>query len=141
LCVQVRRRLAIHVQGYDPRSLAENFEHFRHEYSRACELYGLTGEVGAAKETDAHTGAWEVTTRGDGWQVETRYRLLRWDDLVRNDLARPPWWKIVQMYRTTGIALLNGAFGRMLRINWRFALQHAAAAMVGKFEPDPMTVR
>ena len=62
--MQVRRRLAIHVQGYDPRSLAENFEHFRHEYSRACELYGLTGEVGTAKETDAHTGAWEVTTRG-----------------------------------------------------------------------------
>ena len=62
-------------------------------------------------------------------------------DLVRNDLARPPWWKIVQMYRTTGIALLNGAFGRILRINGRFALQQAAAATVGKFEPDPVTVR
>jgi hypothetical protein len=37
----------------------------------------LTGEVGAAEATDAHTGAWEVTTRGDGWRLETRYRLLR----------------------------------------------------------------
>jgi hypothetical protein len=45
------------------------------------------------------------------------------------------------MYRTTGIALLNGAFGRILRINGRFGLQQAAAATVGKFEPDPVTVR
>ncbi|HEY5380568.1 MAG TPA: hypothetical protein VIJ78_13680, partial [Pseudolabrys sp.] len=55
------------------------------------------------------------------WQVETNYRLLRWDDLVQKDYERAAWWKIVQMYRTTGIALLNGAFGRMLKKNWRFA--------------------
>jgi pimeloyl-ACP methyl ester carboxylesterase len=120
--VQVHRRLVIHVQGYDPQSLAETFARFDREYRRTCDLYGLTGELGAAAETNSHSGAWKVITHDDGWQVETRYRLLRWDDLVRSDLARPPWWKIVQMYRTTGIALLNGAFGRMLRMNWRFAL-------------------
>jgi len=123
LRVQVRRRLVIHVQGYDGRGLTENFEHFRHEYRRTCELYGLTGEVGAAEQSrDAFSGAWDVTTHGDGWRVETRYRLLRWDDIVREDLARPAWWKIVQMYRTIGVAILNGAFGRILRANWRFAL-------------------
>ncbi len=121
--MQVHRRLVIHVQGYDPRSLAENFERFRprvppHLRSLRIDRRGRRRRGDA----NAHSGAWEATTRGDGWQVETRYRLLRWDDLVRNDLARPPWWKIVQMYRTTGIALLNGAFGRMLRMNWRFAL-------------------
>ena len=121
--MQVHRRRVIHVHGYDPASLAENFDRFRHEYRRTCELYGLTGEVGAAEEiAGAFSGAWDVTTHGDGWQVETRYQVLRWDDLVQSDLARPPWWKIVQMYRTTGIALLNGTFGRMLRTNWRFAL-------------------
>ena len=121
--MQVHRRLVIHVQGYDARSLAENFERFRREYRRSCELYGLTGEVGAVEELPgALSGTWDATTRGDGWQVETRYTLLRWDDLVRDDLARPPWWKIVQMYRTTGVALLSGAFGRMLRADWRFAL-------------------
>jgi pimeloyl-ACP methyl ester carboxylesterase len=121
--VQVHRRLVIHVQGYDARSLAENFDRFQREYARACALYGLSGEVRAAVEApDGMSGMWDVATRGEGWQVETRYRLLRWDDLVRNDLARAPWWKIVQMYRTTGVALLNGAFGRILRMNWRFAV-------------------
>ena len=82
--MQVHRRLVIHVQGYDPRSLAENFEHFNREYRRTCDLYGLTGEVGTADEMNSHSGAWQATTHGDGWQVETRYRLLRWDDLVRD---------------------------------------------------------
>lgn len=121
--MQVHRRLVIQVQGYDPRGLTENFERFRREYRRACELYGLTGEVGVVAEApDAISGSWDVTTHGDGWQVETRYRFLRWDDMVRIDFTRAVWWKIVQIYRTTGIALLNGAFGRILRKNWRFAL-------------------
>ena len=121
--MQVHRRLVIQVQGYDPRGLTENFERFRREHRRTCELYRLTGEVGAAEEAPKTlSGSWDVTTQGDGWQVATRYRLLRFDDMVRNDLARPAWWKIVQIYRTVGVALLNGAFGRMLRTNWRFAL-------------------
>ena len=121
--MQVHRRLVIHVQGYDPRGLAEYFERFRREYRRTCELYELTGEVGGAVEApEGNSASWDVTTHGDGWQVETRYRLLRFDDIVRNDFTRAVWWKIVQIYRTTGISLLNGAFGRILRANWRFAL-------------------
>ena len=121
--MQVHRRLVIFVQGYDARSIAENFQNFRREYRLTCEHHGLTGEVGAIEEAPEEFSAnWDVATRGDGWQVETRYRLLRWNDLVQKDFARPAWWKIVQMYRTMGIALLNGAFMRMLRLNWRFAL-------------------
>jgi hypothetical protein len=54
--------------------------------------------------------------------VQTDYRLLRWDDFVREDMARAPWWKIVQMYRTIGIAVVSGAFCRILRADWRFAV-------------------
>jgi hypothetical protein len=68
--VQVHRRLVIHVQGYDARSLAENFDRFQREYARACELYGLSGEVRAAVEArDGMSGMWDVATRGEGWQV------------------------------------------------------------------------
>jgi hypothetical protein len=121
--VRVRRRLIIFIQGYDARGLAEIFQNFRHEYGLTCKHYGLTGEIGAIEDIPADSSAsWDVTTQGDGWQVETRYRLLRWNDLVQKDFARPAWWKIVQMYRTIGISVLNGAFLRTLRTNWRFAL-------------------
>jgi hypothetical protein len=112
----------IFVQGYNARSLAEYFENFRREYRLTCEYHGLNGEIGAIDETPEDFSAdWDVTTQGGDWQVETHYRLLRWNDLVKKDFERPAWWKIVQMYRTTGVAMLNGAFGRMLKKNWRFA--------------------
>lgn len=119
--MKVHRRLVLHVQGYEPHGIGENFASFQREYRRTCDLYGLAGEAGAPTES-ALTGRWDATTRGNGWQVETRYSLLRFDDLVRKDMTRAPWWKIVQMYRTVGVAVLNGAFGRMLRTNRRFAL-------------------
>jgi pimeloyl-ACP methyl ester carboxylesterase len=121
--VQIKRRLVLHVQGYDPHGVAENHKRFEREYRRTCALYGLTGEVDAPKESrDGLSASWDASTADDNWQVATRYTLLRFDDLVRKDMERAPWWKIVQMYRTTGVSILNGAFGRLLRTNWRFAL-------------------
>jgi len=121
--VQVHRRLVFHVAGYDPRDPNDIHDGFRREHARACALYGLSGDVGAVTPArDGISANWPVSTRGDGWQVETHYTLLRFDDLVRKDTGRAPWWKIVQMYRTIGVAVLNGAFARLLRTNWRFAL-------------------
>ena len=121
--MQVHRRLVLHVQGYDPHGVTGNFERFRREHRHTCQLYGLTGDVGAPKESrDGASACWDVSSKGDGWQVDTRYTLLRFNDLVRKDMERAPWWKIVQMYRTIGVSVLNGAFGRMLRTNWRFVL-------------------
>lgn len=121
--MQVKRRLVLHVQGYDPHGVAEYHERFRREYRRTCELYGLTGEVSAAQPSpDGLSASWDVSTKGDNWRVATHYTLLRFDDLARRDMERAPWWKIVQMYRTVGVSILNGAFGRMLRTNWRYAL-------------------
>lgn len=121
--MQIKRRLVLHVQGYDPHGVAEYYERFSREHRRTCALYGLTGEIGVPKEShDGLSASWDVSTAAGGWQVDTRYTLLRFDDLVRKDMERAPWWKIVQMYRTVGVSILNGAFGRMLRANWRFAL-------------------
>lgn len=120
--MQVHRRLVLFVQGYEARSLAEYFQNFGREYRLTCEHYGLSGEIGAIEETPEDFSAqWDVTTKGADWQAETNYRLMRWNDLVQKDFERAAWWKIVQMYRTTGISLLNGAFWRMLKKNWRFA--------------------
>jgi pimeloyl-ACP methyl ester carboxylesterase len=121
--VQVRKRLVIFIQGYDPRGRAEYFRMFQREFASTCDLYGLTGEIGDTDDdAKRFTTTWNITTNGDGWQVDTRYMLLRWDDIISEDLIRPVWWKIVQMYRTIGVAILNGAFRRMLRADWRFGL-------------------
>ena len=121
--VQVRKRLVIYVQGYDPRGLAEYYRMFRREFRRTCELYGLTGKIGGPKnDPNRFITTWDVTTNGDGWQVETRYMFLRWEDIIRSDFARPAWWKVVHMYRTMGNILVNGVVWRILKAHWRFGL-------------------
>jgi hypothetical protein len=121
--VQVRKRLVVYIQGFDPRGLKEYYNFFHREFKRACTLNGLSGEVGSPRESAKRfTAEWDVSTKGDGWQVDSRFMFLRWDDIIQDDLARAVWWKIVQLYRTIGVAMLNGAFRRMLRASWRFTL-------------------
>jgi hypothetical protein len=121
--VQVKRRLLIYVQGYDPRGLAEYYRMFRREYRRTCELYGLSGEVSRAEnDPERFITTWNVTTRGDGWQVATRYMFLRWEDIIRKDFARPAWWKIVNMYRVYALSLMSGVVTRIVKAHWRFGL-------------------
>jgi hypothetical protein len=122
--VNIRRRLVIYVQGYDPRGLAEYYRMFRREYRKACELYGLSGEVSRAEnDSQRFISTWNVQTKGSGWQTATRYMLLRWEDIIRKDFARPAWWKIMHMLRIWGgIALVNGVVLRLLKAHWRFGL-------------------
>ena len=64
--MQVKHRRVLHVQGYDPRGVAEYHDRFEREHRRTCELYGLTGAVGAPKETrDGLSASWDVSTKGD----------------------------------------------------------------------------
>ncbi len=119
----VKRRLVIYVQGYDPRGLAEYYRMFRREYRRTCELYGLSGEIGRAdNDPERLITTWDATTGGDGWQVTTRYMFLRWEDIIRQDFARPAWWKIVNMYRSYMASLLSGVVPRIVKAHWRFGL-------------------
>jgi hypothetical protein len=121
--VQVKRRLVIYVQGYDPRGLVEYYRMFRREYRRTCELYGLSGTIARPEnDRDHFITTWDATTSGDDWQVATRYMFLRWEDIIRKDFARPAWWKIVHMYRTFLLSILSGVVPRILKAHWRFGL-------------------
>jgi hypothetical protein len=123
LSVTVKRRLVIYVQGYDPRGLAEYYRMFRREYRRTCELYGLTGSVGRAEnDPERFITTWDATTSGDGWQVDTRYMFLRWEDIIREDFARPAWWKVVHLYRVMAHLFFRGTMLKLMRAHWRFGL-------------------
>lgn len=91
--------------------------------SRSCDLYGLSGSVSRAEnDPDRFITSWTVETAGEGWQVDTRYLFLRWEDIIRNDFARPTWWKVVHMYRVLLLCLVNGVLARIFRAHWRFGL-------------------
>jgi len=121
--VQVRRRLIVYVEGYDPRGLPEYYRSFRREYRKTCELYGLSGHIGRVQDAgDAHYASWDAVTSGNGWTVETRYLFLRWEDVIRKDFVRPAWLKIIHMFRAMARSIVNGVVPRSFIAHWRFGL-------------------
>jgi hypothetical protein len=121
--VTVRRRLVVYVQGYDPRGLPEYYRMFRQEFRKTLALYGLTGTVGKpAHDPDRFITTWNAETHGPGWDVDTRYMFLRWEDIIRTDFSRPAWWKILHMYTSMIHAIVHGVIGRLLTAHWRFGL-------------------
>ena len=63
-----------------------------------------------------------MTTNGKDWSVETRYRFLRWEDIVRKDFVRPAWWKILSMFYAMFFTIVSGTWLRLFKAHWRFGL-------------------
>ena len=119
----VRRRHVIYVPGYDPRGVAHYYRMFRQELGRFRALHGLRTTVSRPRvPPDAAFSNWVVTTQGPGWQVDTTYELLRWDDVVRADAGRTLWRKIAAAWLLLARYLCNGLLPRLARAHWRFGL-------------------
>ena len=125
---RVRRRHVVYAQGYDPRGLAEYYRLFRGEYRKFCALYGLTGKVGKiVNPDDRFTTHWTLDTQGEDaagapWRVDTTYEFLRWEDIIREDFARPAWWKTLHALGSLFNSLANGVYARVFAAHWRFGL-------------------
>jgi len=121
--VSVRRRLVVYVQGYDPRGLPQYYRMFRQEFRKTLALYGLSGQVGKPVDDPGRfITTWRADMHGPGWDVDTTYMFLRWEDIIRADFARPVWWKVVFMYRAMLHTLMGGVVWRILKAHWRFGL-------------------
>lgn len=121
--MRVRRRLVIYVQGYDPRGVARYYRMFRGEYHRFCALYGLTGTIEKLTNTRAgFASTWSILTKGRRFEVQTTYQFLRWEDIIRQDFARPVWWKILRALGVFASAILDGTLWRIGKAAWRFSL-------------------
>lgn len=119
--MRVRHRHVIYVPGYDPRGLPEYYRLFRTEYRRFCALYDVEGSVTRPSDAAGRTAAtWNFITRGDGWQVDTAYDFLQWNDIIRGDFAQSIRWKIFHAMITLFWLLWEGTLARITRFNWRF---------------------
>jgi len=75
---------------------------------------------------DGQVASWRIDTRGPNWRVETDFRLLRWDDMVRRDGARPGWERLLFGFGAYRDFIVSGAALAYFRTNWRYGLFFAA---------------
>jgi pimeloyl-ACP methyl ester carboxylesterase len=120
--VRVQHRHIIYVQGYDPRGLAQYYRMFRTELRKFGRLYQLAATVSRPKNTsDGETASWTIETKAADWQTRTSYDFLRFEDLIKRDLAAPIWGTVLQAIWIYWRLVFSGTIARFWRAHWRFA--------------------
>jgi len=115
----IKRRLVTQIAGYDPVGADGHYRRFVRGIPIFARTWSVSAKASEFREDDA---SWTVTAQGPNWQVETVYRPMAWDDIVRGDFATP----MLKRLGTFGLALFDffrsGTVLRYFRANAQYGL-------------------
>lgn len=117
------RRIVFHLGGYDPVDPADQHRRFGRELARFSRTWNVSATASSLEYDPDGAGArWNVETQGPGWATVTSYRILRWDDIVRQDMRRPELERLGRAVLSFADFTLTGTALRYFRRNWPYAL-------------------
>lgn len=118
----VRRRLVLHVPGYEPLPPQVQRRRLARVVGRTAACWGLRATTEDAPTADSGTPALRARLQGPDWQTEAEIRVLAWDDLIARDLAMPLPARIAAGMAALGRLLADGTLGRYRRAQWRYLI-------------------
>lgn len=119
----VRRRLVLHVPGYEPLTAAEQQRRLSRTLDRCAATWGLRAGTGAGTAApDGAVLAFPARLAGPDWATEAEIRILAWDDLIARDLAVPLPARILRGGMALARLLADGTIGRYRAAHWRYLL-------------------
>src|SRR6476620_4881933 len=119
----VKKRLVFYCHGYDPEADTRYRRLFVTAFSQLSRRFGVERTIGSqVPDPEVPAVRWTVSAGTRGWRTETRYEVLRWDDLVKRDFARGWLARIPLLAGAMAEALRGGVMQRLFRVNWQFAL-------------------
>ena len=119
----VRTRRVYLLTGYEPLPPSAHHHRFDREIRRFEKTWSVQAEVGPMVLHDQRpVASWQVTLSGPDWQTRTDVRLLRWDDVIAEDVGRPIWLRLVLYARAALDITLTGTFFRYIAAYWRYSL-------------------
>ena len=118
----VERRHVIYVPGYDPEAETRYRMLFVRELIRYAKRFGLPERTisPVEKVADPWGLRWNVGVAGEAWRTTTTFEVLRWDDIVHRDFARPLPLAIVMLFVGLAYTLVTGMMVRIWRLDWKF---------------------
>lgn len=118
----VRKRRTYLLTGYEPLPPAAHHHRFAREIGRFEKTWSLSAAVGPmAQADDRPVAAWTATVSGPDFTVETDVRLLRWDDIVAEDMELPVWRRLPRYLSAAADILVTGTFRRYAAAYWRYS--------------------
>jgi hypothetical protein len=118
----IAKRLVFHLGGYDPITpyvVAQR--RFVRELARFEGTWSAKASIGALDE-NADQAKWSVITKGRNWQVESDYRLVRWDDVIEDFSGQTVWRRVPRGIVAFLDFIWSGALWGYLRTNWHYAV-------------------
>jgi hypothetical protein len=87
---RVHRRRVHYISGFDPRGAVHYHRLYRDEAAKQQALLDATLEVTPRTRHGRLNSGWTIHGDWNGVQVETDYRFMAWDDIVRRHWLRSP---------------------------------------------------
>jgi hypothetical protein len=116
-------RIVLHLTGYDPFDPADQHRRFERELARFARTWNITAAASALRNEPAIPAAsWTVETAGPNWRNETTYRVLRWDDIVRNDMQSGFLGRLGRAFLSFMDFAGSGTALKYFRRHWPYAL-------------------
>ncbi|GEO99890.1 hypothetical protein [Methylobacterium haplocladii] len=117
----VRRRLVVHIHGYQLTAPDRFHRRFSRDLSTFGETWSASTETGAPEilPRQAH---WQAEAGGPDWRTRTDYRIIRLDDLIAQGHRKPLPGRILLGIRGLFDFLLDRAILGYFRYGWRYAI-------------------
>ena len=117
----IGRRHVFHIGGYDPIVPETQLARLRRSLSSFRKTWSVSAQAPGPVDANQVSASWPVQASGPNWLTETRYEMLRWDDLILTDHSRNPVSRLAASMMTLVDWIVTGTLFRFIRSSWKYA--------------------
>ena len=113
--IMIARRHVFHIGGYDPIVPDTQLARLRRSLSSFAKTWNVSAQASGPIEADEVSAAWSAHSSGPNWSTDTRYEMLRWDDLILADHSRHPVSRLAASLMTLIDWIVTGTLFRFIK--------------------------
>lgn len=119
----IKTRRVYLLTGYEPLGPEAHHHRFAREIRRFEKTWSLDAEVGPlTARAGSPVASWSARVSGPDFHTRADVRLLRWDDIVAQDMEAPMALRLPRYLLAAGDILVTGTFFRYIAAYWRYSL-------------------
>jgi len=117
----IGRRHVFHIGGYDPILPDTQLARLRRSLSSFQKTWNVSAAAPGPVDSNEVSASWSAHSAGPNWQTDTRYEMLRWDDLILADHSRGMVSRLAASMVTLIDWIVTGTLFRFIGSSWKYA--------------------
>lgn len=82
--MSVKKRIVYYLSGFDPRGVRHYHSLYKEHAKKQGQINGMEFHISPRKKVHNHLYEWTIVADDQDQTVETQYRFLSWDDIIRD---------------------------------------------------------